>query len=165
MAVISELSNAQSYFLSSLCQPIFFRGSFPPYLSFFLCARRFPICFDLEVLHLFHFSLLFSVQHEDFVLRAAMKIFSITVLLSFAVIPVLAAPNVPLVGRDVDPTLVPEFGHQAGLNPTGTGDCDGITNPAGVVVKIPCFCPPTRADFLQVSCSIICMIFNIPSCP
>jgi len=80
-----------------------------------------------------------------------MKIFSITILLSFSVIPVLAAPNFPLVGRDVDPALVPEFGHQAGLNPTGTGDCDGIKNPAGAVVKIPCFCPPDRADFLQVS--------------
>ena len=80
-----------------------------------------------------------------------MKIFSITVLLSFSVIPVLAAPNFPLVGRDVDPALVPEFGHQAGLNPTGTGDCDGIRNAAGAVVKIPCVCPPNRADFLQVS--------------
>ncbi|TFK39085.1 hypothetical protein BDQ12DRAFT_698426 [Crucibulum laeve] len=58
---------------------------------------------------------------------------------------VSAAP----VKRDVDPALVPQFGLQAGLNPTGTGDCDGITNAAGVVVKIPCSCPPDRASFLQ----------------
>ncbi|RDB18998.1 hypothetical protein Hypma_014329 [Hypsizygus marmoreus] len=57
----------------------------------------------------------------------------------------LAAP----VKRDVDPALVPEFGHPAGLNPTGTGDCDGITNAAGQVVKIPCACPPDRNSFLK----------------
>jgi hypothetical protein len=55
------------------------------------------------------------------------------------------------VRRDVDPALVPEFGVQAGVNPTGTGDCDGITNAAGQVVKIPCSCPPDRATFLKVS--------------
>ncbi|KAF8627460.1 hypothetical protein AX17_006273 [Amanita inopinata Kibby_2008] len=42
------------------------------------------------------------------------------------------------VKRDVDPALVPEFGHQAGLNPTGTGDCDGITS-----------CPPDWSTFLN----------------
>ncbi|KAH0586436.1 hypothetical protein H2248_007671 [Termitomyces sp. 'cryptogamus'] len=51
--------------------------------------------------------------------------------------------------RDVDPALVPEFGVTAGVNPTGTGDCDGIANPAGNVIKIPCSCPPDRASFLQ----------------
>jgi len=61
----------------------------------------------------------------------------------------MAAPTASLTKRDVDPALVPQFGHQAGLNPTGTGDCDGITNAAGQVVKIPCFCPPSRADFLK----------------
>jgi len=70
-------------------------------------------------------------------------LFSATVLL------VSAAPNFPIMKRDVDPALVPDFGHQAGLNPSGTGDCDGITNAAGVVVKIPCFCPPSSSDFLQ----------------
>ncbi|PFH54045.1 hypothetical protein AMATHDRAFT_136380 [Amanita thiersii Skay4041] len=53
------------------------------------------------------------------------------------------------VKRDVDPALVPEFGVQPGLNPTGTGDCDGITNPLGQVVKIPCSCPPDRATFVR----------------
>ncbi|KAG6849685.1 hypothetical protein H0H93_006303 [Arthromyces matolae] len=56
---------------------------------------------------------------------------------------------VPLLKRNVDPALVPEFGVIAGVNPTGTGDCDGITNAAGQVVKIPCSCPPDRASFLQ----------------
>jgi hypothetical protein len=56
------------------------------------------------------------------------------------------APASPAGG--VDPALVPEFGHQAGLNPTGTGDCDGIRNAAGNIVKIPCACPPNRDTFL-----------------
>ncbi|KAG6830011.1 hypothetical protein H0H87_009536 [Tephrocybe sp. NHM501043] len=66
-------------------------------------------------------------------------------ILSVALAFVSAAP----VKRDVDPALVPEFGLAAGLNPTGTGDCDGITNAAGQVVKIPCSCPPDRETFLQ----------------
>lgn len=49
----------------------------------------------------------------------------------------------------VDPVLIPEFGHQAGLNPSGTGDCDGITNTAGQVIEVPCFCPPDRANFIE----------------
>ncbi|KAF9265275.1 hypothetical protein L218DRAFT_943120 [Marasmius fiardii PR-910] len=49
------------------------------------------------------------------------------------------------VKRDVDPNLVPQFGHQAGLNPTGTGDCDGIPG----APKIPCSCPPDRGVFIQ----------------
>ncbi len=53
----------------------------------------------------------------------------------------------------VDPGLVPEFGHQAGLNPTGTGDCDGITNAAGKIIKVPCSCPPDRIDFIKASFS------------
>jgi len=61
-------------------------------------------------------------------------------------------PPAPPAGSagGVDPALVPEFGRAAGINPTGTGDCDGITNAAGVVVKVPCSCPPDRASFLQV---------------
>ena len=50
----------------------------------------------------------------------------------------------------IDVALVPEFGHAAGLNPTGTGDCDGITNNAGQVVKVPCSCPPDRDTFVAV---------------
>jgi len=46
--------------------------------------------------------------------------------------------------RDVDPALVPQFGIQAGVNPTGTGDCDGANG-----VKIPCTCPPDRNAFIK----------------
>jgi hypothetical protein len=58
-----------------------------------------------------------------------------------------------IVTRDaplVDASLVPEFGVQAGTNPDGTGNCDGITNAQGQVVKIPCSCPPDRDSFIQV---------------
>ncbi|KAG7088782.1 hypothetical protein E1B28_012748 [Marasmius oreades] len=57
---------------------------------------------------------------------------------------VMSVSGMP-VKRDVDPNLVPQFGLQAGLNPTGTGDCDGI--PGGP--KIPCSCPPDRAEFIR----------------
>jgi len=46
--------------------------------------------------------------------------------------------------RAVDPALVPEFGVEAGQNPTGTGDCDGING-----IKIPCTCPPDRNAFIE----------------
>lgn len=78
-----------------------------------------------------------------------MKSFStILALTSLLFVSVGSAP-ISIQRRDVDPALVPEFGHPQGLNPTGTGDCDGIRNAAGVVVKIPCACPPNRGDFLQ----------------
>jgi len=54
------------------------------------------------------------------------------------------------VKRDVDPTLVPEFGHAAGVNPTGTGNCDGAVNGAnGQPIEVPCSCPPDRNTFIQ----------------
>ncbi|KAK1227350.1 hypothetical protein PQX77_009672 [Marasmius sp. AFHP31] len=49
------------------------------------------------------------------------------------------------VRRAIDPNLVPQFGHQRGLNPTGTGDCDGIPG----APKIPCSCPPDRDEFIR----------------
>ncbi|PPQ74267.1 hypothetical protein CVT24_001190 [Panaeolus cyanescens] len=53
-------------------------------------------------------------------------------------------------GGGVDPNLVPDLGHQAGVNPTGTGDCDGAVNgPDGNPIKIPCSCPPDRDAFIQ----------------
>jgi len=53
------------------------------------------------------------------------------------------------VKRDVDPNLVPQFGLQSGLNPDGTGNCDGITGSNGKPILIPCACPPARDSFLQ----------------
>ncbi|KAF9453155.1 hypothetical protein P691DRAFT_802035 [Macrolepiota fuliginosa MF-IS2] len=70
-------------------------------------------------------------------------------ILATSTVTVLAAPVSNLRLRDVDPTLVPDFGVQPGQNPTGTGDCDGTTNAAGQVVKIPCSCPPDKASFIQ----------------
>lgn len=55
-----------------------------------------------------------------------------------------AAPPVSQVAA-----LAPDLGHQSGLNPTGTGDCDGVPGPNGVPVKIPCSCPPDRATFIR----------------
>ena len=60
----------------------------------------------------------------------------------------------------VDPNLVPQFGVEAGVNPTGTGDCDGIPNAQGVAIKIPCTCPPDRALFLAVRKSLSGFIPN-----
>ncbi|KAG8928982.1 hypothetical protein FRC02_006146 [Tulasnella sp. 418] len=48
--------------------------------------------------------------------------------------------------RAVDPSLVPDLGFTKGLNPTGTGDCDGAI-PGGP--KIPCQCPPDRDVFID----------------
>ena len=48
--------------------------------------------------------------------------------------------------------LTPQFGFQSGVNPTGTGDCDGAVKGAdGQPIKIPCSCPPARDTFIQVS--------------
>lgn len=75
-----------------------------------------------------------------------MKSFATLFALTYAALS--AAAPIEFQRRAIDPALVPEFGLAAGINPTGTGDCDGITNAAGNVVKIPCFCPPNRADFI-----------------
>jgi hypothetical protein len=63
--------------------------------------------------------------------------------------PAQSSITPPKSSSGVDSSLVPQFGLQAGLNPTGSGNCDGITNAAGEVIKIPCFCPPPRADFIK----------------
>lgn len=53
--------------------------------------------------------------------------------------------------RAIDASLVPQFGLASGLNPTGTGDCDGINGPNGQAIKIPCFCPPDRNEFIRIT--------------
>ena len=78
--------------------------------------------------------------------------FAPTLVLSAAILAVSARP-LRFARRDVDPNLVPQFGVQAGVNPTGTGDCDGIPNAQGVPIKIPSTCPPNRALFLTVNLS------------
>jgi hypothetical protein len=64
---------------------------------------------------------------------------------------VVAVRDVPelLVVRSAVSDLAPDFGFSSGVNPTGTGDCDGAVNgPNGQPIKIPCFCPPPRGEFL-----------------
>jgi len=78
-----------------------------------------------------------------------MKFFQSSLLTLSTIVLVSAAPYSPIMRRDVDTALIPEFGHQAGINPTGTGDCDGITNASGAVIKVPCSCPPPRQDFIK----------------
>ncbi|EGN94379.1 hypothetical protein SERLA73DRAFT_77785 [Serpula lacrymans var. lacrymans S7.3] len=51
--------------------------------------------------------------------------------------------------RDVNPALVPPFEWQAGINPTGTGNCDGAVNGTNEQpILIPCTCPPNSTVFL-----------------
>ncbi|KAK0487138.1 hypothetical protein IW261DRAFT_1446074 [Armillaria novae-zelandiae] len=74
-----------------------------------------------------------------------MKFTAAALATSLIVMSVTSAP----IRRDVDSTLIPEFGLEAGINPTGTGDCDGITGANGSPVLIPCACPPDRGTFIQ----------------
>ncbi|KAJ6581549.1 hypothetical protein B0H19DRAFT_1061093 [Mycena capillaripes] len=61
-----------------------------------------------------------------------------------AVLVAVSVSAFPVQKRGVDPNLVPQFGVNPGVNPTGTGDCDGING-----IKIPCACPPSRDDFIN----------------
>jgi hypothetical protein len=52
---------------------------------------------------------------------------------------------------NIDPTLIPDLGAESGLNPTGSGDCDGAVNGAdGKPIKVPCQCPPDNDTYVQV---------------
>lgn len=62
-----------------------------------------------------------------------------------AILVAVSVSAFPVQKRGVDPNLVPQFGVNPGTNPTGTGDCDGING-----IKIPCACPPSRDDFINV---------------
>lgn len=74
--------------------------------------------------------------------------FSIIILAgSVAAIPFRVLP--PQSKRDVNPALVPSFGWQSGVNPDGTGNCDGAVNGTnGEPILIPCQCPPNSTFFL-----------------
>jgi len=76
-----------------------------------------------------------------------MKFINTIFVLSASLLSVSAGP-LKLSRRAVDPALVPQFGLAAGINPTGTGDCDGIPNAQGVPIKVPCSCPPDRDSFI-----------------
>ena len=65
-----------------------------------------------------------------------------------SVSPILAQSR--NVRRDVPEDLIPPFGVTPGVNPSGTGECDGINGPTGKPIKIPCQCPPPREQFIAV---------------
>jgi len=71
-----------------------------------------------------------------------------TAFVSFAALVSVSAGPLRLSRRGVDPNLVPQFGISPGVNPTGTGDCDGVANAQGVAIKVPCTCPPDRDLFI-----------------
>ncbi|KAN0120838.1 hypothetical protein V8E52_004107, partial [Russula decolorans] len=87
---------------------------------------------------------------------------------SLAILSATIVSSIPITRRDVDETLVPQFGFSAGVNPTGTGDCDGAVNGTnGQPVKIPCSCPPDRATFVQSLNANVAAghVLNNPSVP
>ncbi len=109
----------------------------------------------------------------SFVLPCYFQYPKMKLLSSFVSLTILSATivsSIPITRRDVNETLVPQFGFSAGVNPTGmslhpyesflvadvrlytgTGDCDGAVNGTdGQPIKIPCSCPPDRASFIQV---------------
>ncbi|KAM0754397.1 hypothetical protein T439DRAFT_352411 [Meredithblackwellia eburnea MCA 4105] len=59
-----------------------------------------------------------------------------------------APANPPVTGEGttggVDVNLIPDFGVTAGVNPDGTGNCQGVNN-----ILIPCSCPPPRDLFVN----------------
>ncbi|KAG2348586.1 hypothetical protein BDR05DRAFT_1056440 [Suillus weaverae] len=74
-------------------------------------------------------------------------IFTIILAGSVAAIPFRVLP--PQSKRDVNPALVPSFGWQSGVNPDGTGNCDGAVNGTnGKPILVPCQCPPNSTFFL-----------------
>ena len=82
----------------------------------------------------------------------------LTILLSLTALalPALSAP-VALKRQSGTPDtatitrLAPDLGFTAGLNPTGTGDCDGAVNGAdGKPIKVPCACPPAPDVYIPV---------------
>ncbi|KAF8485926.1 hypothetical protein DFH94DRAFT_709043 [Russula ochroleuca] len=72
---------------------------------------------------------------------------------SFAPLVILVATavsSIPITRRDVNEALAPPFGFSSGVNPTGTGDCDGaVKGTNGQPIKVPCSCPPDRTTFIQ----------------
>ena len=81
-----------------------------------------------------------------------------TIILSLATLtlPAFSAPlGLKRQSGAPDPAtitqLAPPLGFQSGVNPTGTGDCDGAIDGAdGKPIKIPCDCPPTQDVYISV---------------
>ncbi|KAI0292653.1 hypothetical protein B0F90DRAFT_1606854, partial [Multifurca ochricompacta] len=62
---------------------------------------------------------------------------------SLAVLSVTVS-SIPITRRDVNEALIPQFGFQSGVNPTGTS-----LGANGQPIKIPCACPPDRQTFVK----------------
>jgi len=63
--------------------------------------------------------------------------------------PAVASSGTGLSTSQID-ALAPQFGHASGVNPTGTGNCDGAVNGAnGQPIQVPCACPPPRSQFIS----------------
>ena len=85
--------------------------------------------------------------------------FAILLSLATLLLPALSAP-LGLKRQNAVPDaatitrLAPDLGFTAGLNPTGSGDCDGAVNgPDGKPIKVPCSCPPAPNVYIPVRCS------------
>jgi len=91
-------------------------------------------------------------------------------LSNFVPLGVLATTvtSIPIVRRDVNEALVPQFGLSSGVKPTGTGDCDGAVKGAnGQPIKVPCSCPPDRPTFINILNANVAAghVLNNPSVP
>lgn len=72
-----------------------------------------------------------------------------TIILAGSVVAIPLRVLPPQSKRDVNPALVPSFGWQSGVNPDGTGNCDGAVNGTnGKPILVPCQCPPNSTFFL-----------------
>ena len=107
-------------------------------------------------------SILILLLTRDLLMKFLSKIVPLAVL-------AVTVSSTPISRRDVNDALIPQFGFQPGVNPTGTlftylgnmlngigfvgtGDCDGAVNGTdGKPIKIPCSCPPDRQTFVQAS--------------
>lgn len=59
-----------------------------------------------------------------------------------------AASGVPSASQIA--ALAPSLGFQSGVNPDGTGNCDGAVKGAnGQPIKVPCSCPPSQDEYIQ----------------
>ncbi|KAI0265544.1 hypothetical protein BC834DRAFT_164963 [Gloeopeniophorella convolvens] len=75
---------------------------------------------------------------------------ALLLFVSFATLVASGACGPAHAKRGVDPSLVPQFGWQAGVNPTDTGNCDGaVDGPNGLPIEVPCSCPPDRTLFIN----------------
>ncbi|KZT05442.1 uncharacterized protein LAESUDRAFT_702284 [Laetiporus sulphureus 93-53] len=73
--------------------------------------------------------------------------FQSIVLLVVAVL--LSVTSYPVLRRDVDSSLVPDFGVTAGIKANGSASCDGIDGTNGEPILIPCQCPPDLDTFIE----------------